>query len=260
MVYNTYKHLVLDHINATGSSVVMQPKLLDNQLFDYDGGVSTALLRLRARVVVTYRANLLNQQICRIRDCFNMPWQSGMGRAVYANNGSISELGWARRSRKDVVIKARVDTAGKRGMDATMRSLMARGDPSLPREARCQDALVNPSARRQLSACDPGYPMLDVATLTAFEYNGEGTLLFNASVEAWRTWMTGWDIVPRTDVIIAIMRQEGIGNRTLSLAMNSVYNVDEVLEMVASWKGDNHTDPVCDWRGSWMGKHLLPPS
>ena len=60
------------------------------------------------------------------------------------------------------------------------------------------------------------------------------------------------------DITIAVMEKQGIGTRTQSSVMHSVYTVDEVNEMAAGWKRDSKSDDaVCDW--SWMTSQQAPP-
>lgn len=265
MVWNTYRNLVqLKQSNDTSTTVrAMVVKTLGYQLGF--GGVAETLRQLGGRVVLTHRANKLNEVACRIKDCFNhnAKWRPQLGFPVF-ENGTRASLCFARRKHPEVVTKAKFGIAA---VDALMRKSMTRRNsataPSVaspPKEVRCRESLNNLPARDTIARAgwDTGYPKLQEETLVAFESNQVGSARFNESLAAWRAWMRGWGVEPRDDIIIAVMERQGIGTRTPSNVMRTVYNADEVVEMAAGWKKDSKSDAaVCDW--SWMISQQIPP-
>ena len=168
MVFATYKGVVVDRINATGANgdVTMSPKLMTFNEFEL-----SPLRRLQAKIVVSYRANMLSRQVCRIRDCFG---NSG-GRAVF-ENGTEAHLCFRRRRNHKVVTKALVDI---KYTDQKMRGLMSKAareqHPGIDKQLWCRGALVNASTGVSVAVLDMGYRLFEEEMMVAWECNPEGS-------------------------------------------------------------------------------------
>lgn len=246
MVFETYRSLVTDRefyrrVQVGSShSLTMFPKILTYQ-FTY--GVKEGLKKLGAKYVLTYRESYLEKMVCDIKDCFNLKWHEDYGRSVFENS-TISELCFQRRKHPDVKTFAQLNTTRFEEQLRYYMNISCRDAPTL----KMSQTMIENQAQMDFDTI----PKFSEELLTAFEYHQEGTLEFQKSLEAWKQLLRAWDIEPEEEIILDVMRSQGISTRTPSSPNRSIYNFNEVrllFENLATERKSGNGD-VCDW--TWM--------